>query len=355
MVLVELRRGGDARPPALAAERPAIEAVQRQQARVGRAQAGQQRAQRRLAAARRALQQHAIAAPDLERAARQHGLGASRIAEAEVARADQRARRRRPPAATGAAGRRRARPRRRTSAPPDARRCRARRAQGTPAPACAARRRPAACRPGWSRTRPAARRRPASAGASAATPAISQPRGTTHGQHGDRAIERAPGRARSGQRLVLVAVPAARGGCCATSVRCPTMRSTRSCVSASRSPTSARAPAEPGPPAAAPDRAAARRARQLRRGRDAEREDHGAGHQLEHPRRGDQPAAQRQRLDRLGLDDPAQELADPLGAQGSVSSAAGRAAAARAGRCRRRWPAGPRPTRTRDARPPAPR
>ena len=112
VVLVELRRRAHAPAPARQAERLLVDARRAPAARVGNAQADEQRAQRRLAAARRALEQHAIAAPDVERAARQHRLAAARIAEADVARAEQRrvgrraavarGRRRRAPAAAAA-------------------------------------------------------------------------------------------------------------------------------------------------------------------------------------------------------------------------------------------------------------
>ena len=181
MVLVELRRGADVRPPAGVIEDGPLDAVETQAPRRRRAQAAEQGAQRRLAAARGALEQDAVAAPDLEVAAGEHRLVAPRVAEPEVAGGDERG------AVGGAAG------------GGDgaavgggqrgiaghqlgevfARRSPRRRARGRPAPACGGRCRRRAGRPGWRRRHPAARR-PRRGGARAARRRpSSQPRGTS--------------------------------------------------------------------------------------------------------------------------------------------------------------------------------
>src|SRR5690349_20162101 len=85
MILMKLRRRGDAGPPAELAVGGAVEAVEQQQSRIGLAQAGEQGGERRLAAARGALEQQALAGDDTQIAYAQDRTLAAGVAIAELA------------------------------------------------------------------------------------------------------------------------------------------------------------------------------------------------------------------------------------------------------------------------------
>ena len=144
---------------------------------------------------------------------------------------------------------------------------------------------------------------------------IKKPRGTTTRQRGGRAIERAAARRVDGERAVLVAV--------AQLARL--LRDERAVpdhaldeIVGEREPLGrpgARAPAARAPPARrarSPHTAAKREPAGRRRARARGRR---ARDELEEPHRRAQPAAQRERLDRLDVRDTPQELANPLRAQ----------------------------------------